>query len=107
MPENDLAAEIASGDMLTTIELARQHNTHPSTIFRWLQRGLPDGRGGRVFLEAVRRGKSWFTSKAAVARFFSRLPQSQATPIVPIRPPAARERETARAKTALDDRYGI
>jgi hypothetical protein len=102
-PIESVPAEIAAGDMLTTSELARRQHTSPSTVFRWLDKGLPDGRGGRVFLEAVRRGKNWLTSSAAVRRFFERLEQS--APLGPaIRTPAKRDRECARAEKRLRDR---
>ncbi len=103
-----VASEIAAGDRLSTVELAHEHDTAPSTIFRWIQRGLPDAQGGRVFLEALRRGKVWLTSRAAVARFFERLPHSQgsSTPPAP-RSPSKRDRDSARAKKVLQEQYGI
>jgi hypothetical protein len=81
----------AAGDVLTTSELARRQNTAPSTVCRWIDKRLPDGRGGRVFLEAVRRGKTWLTSSAAVRRFFERLEHSS--------PPLACEKRNTFAKT--------
>jgi hypothetical protein len=90
------------------LNLARQFNVAPSTALRWILRGLPDGQGGRVRLEAVRRGKPWITSRAALERFFAALPQSTSTPPAPpIRSPARRERESARAAEALNREYGI
>jgi len=73
-------------------------------VFRWINKGLPDGRGGRVFLEAVRRGKNWLTSSAAVRRFLVRLEHS-APPLTPaIRTPAKRDRDCDRAERRLRDR---
>ena len=39
--------------------------------WRWVQKGVraPDGR--QVYLEAVKVGRSWMTSQAAVARFLA------------------------------------
>jgi len=100
-------AEIAGGDAIGLVELSRQQHAAPSTCFRWARKGLPDGHGGRVFLEAVRRGKKWLTSAAAVARFFARLEHTQAAPPPPsFRTPAKRERDSARAEKALTDKYG-
>jgi len=104
----DLAAEIIDGDTITILDIARTMGTAPSTVYRWMLRGLPDGRGGRVKLAAIRRGKVWLTSRAALRRFVGALPTT-ATPTgaPPIRTPAAREREAARAKKTLREKYGI
>jgi hypothetical protein len=103
-----VAVEVLAGDRVSTTELSSEHKTAPSTIFRWIQRGLPDGCGGRIFLEAFRRGKIWLTSRAAVARFFERLPQSQgaSAPTAP-RTPSKRDRDSGRAQKALQEVYGI
>jgi hypothetical protein len=108
MTENNIIAEIAAGRGISLIELARQHSVNPSTAFRWVLRGLPAGDGTRVRLEALRRGKRWLTTAAAVARFFGALPTSTPPPTAPtIRTPVKRERETARAKRILATKYGI
>ena len=104
-----LAAEIAGGDQLTLSEIARQMRLNPSTALRWILRGLPDGRGGRVRLEGIRRGKKWLTSRAALARFLAALPQSTTTEAAPppIRTSSQRSRDAARATAALRDDFGI
>jgi transposase-like protein len=105
-PCNSVASEIVAGDQITLIEIARQFGVAPSTVLRWLLRGLPDGRGGRVRLEAVRRGKPWITSRAAIERFLAALPQAGVTPATaPLRTPARRERESAAAMKALTEKY--
>jgi hypothetical protein len=49
--------------------LARKHH---SVVFRWVVRGIPRAAGGpRIRLEAVRLGRPWWTSRAALARFFA------------------------------------
>ena len=106
-PIESVAAEIAAGDILPTIELARQQRTSPSTVFRWISKGLPDGKGGRVFLEAVRRGKNWLTSSAAVRRFFERLEHSAPAPGPTIRTPSKRDRDCDRAEARLREKHGI
>jgi hypothetical protein len=106
--EIDLAAEIAAGDSLRLIDLARRFNVCVSTCFRWVCKGLPTSDGSRVKLEALKRGKSWISSEAAVARFFGALPQSKATQTTPsIRTPSQRERDSARARQTLNEKYGI
>lgn len=105
---NPVAAEITSGDSITLLDISRQFSTAPSTALRWVLRGLPDGNGGRIRLEAIRRGKPWLTSRAALQRFLSRLPQSApSTSAAPTRTPTQRERDSARAKQQLHDTYGI
>jgi hypothetical protein len=104
----DIIAEIATGRAISLIELARQHGVNPSTAYRWVLHGLPSGDGTRVRLAALRRGKRWLTTTAAVARFFASLPISAPQPTRrPVRTPARRQRETARARNALKERYGI
>lgn len=72
------------------------------------QKGLPSGYGVRVKLEAIKRGKKWLTSRAAVERFFAALPASTPTPTAPpIRTPSKRERGSARAEQTLKNKYGI
>lgn len=103
-----VAAEIANGDQLTLLDVARQFHVAPSTCLRWVLRGLPDGRGGRVRLAAIRRGKPWLSSRAALERFLGALPQSAATSTTPAdRTPSNRERDSARAAKILKAKYGI
>ena len=102
-----VSAEIAAGDAITLPALAQTHHAAPSTCFRWMKKGLPDGRGGRVYLEAIRRGKKWITSSAAVARFFARLEHSSAPTPPPLRTPANREHDSARAEKVLREKYRI
>jgi hypothetical protein len=83
-----LADEIAAGDALKLREIAERFQVDPSVVFRWMQHGLPDGKGKRVRLAAIRRGKCWLTSEAAVKRFFSALPHSHD---LPVNAPAAME----------------
>jgi transposase-like protein len=105
---NSVAAEIVNGDQLTLLSIARQFDVNPSTCLRWILRGLPDGRGGRVRLEAVRRGKPWLSSRGALERFLGALPQSAPTQATPsIRTPSMRERDSAAAEKMLTEKYGM
>src|SRR4051794_13752953 len=69
-----VAEEIANGDEIGTVQLSREKQLEISTVFRWIIKGLPAAGGGRVQLEAIKRGKTWLTSRAALRRFFSALP---------------------------------
>jgi transposase-like protein len=103
-----VAAEIANGDQLTLTDIARQFNVNPSTCLRWILRGLPDGRGGRVRLAAIRRGKPWLSSRASLEKFLAALPQSVPTSDAPnVRTPTQRERDSSHAEEVLRKRYGI
>jgi hypothetical protein len=104
----NIVDEIAAGHAIGPIELAHLHSVDPSTTFRWVIRGLPGRNGARVKLEAVRRGKRWLTTSGAIKRFFASLPISSPQPTTPpVRTPARRQRDTARARKALNERYGI
>ena len=108
VPDIDLPAEIAGGDALRLIDLARRFQVCISTCFRWVVKGLPTGNGDRVCLEAIKRGKSWITSEAAVKRFFGALPISSSPPCAaPIRTPSKRERDNAAAAKMLHEKFGI
>lgn len=103
-----LATEIAAGDAIKLRDLARRFDVDPSVAFRWMQRGLPTGKGDRVRLEALRIGKSWRTSEAAVRRFLTALPQSTTASAAPVlRTPTQRERDSARAVGELRAKYGM
>jgi hypothetical protein len=101
-----LADEIAHGDSLKLIDLARRFNVAVSTCFRWVTKGLPNGDGARVKLEALKRGKCWLTSECAVRRFFTALPQAVPA-VASIRTPSKRARDASRAQQTLKTKYGI
>src|SRR4051794_38559538 len=46
---------------------------NPATLNRWIHRGVQGPSGHRVYLEAVRLGGSWVTSREAIARFTAAL----------------------------------
>jgi hypothetical protein len=71
-----VANEVASGDVVTLLELARRgpltrggKQLHVATITRWVLEGVRAADGRRVRLEAVRLGGRWVTSEAAYRRF--------------------------------------
>jgi hypothetical protein len=55
-----------------------------SAVWRWISKGLPGPDGRRVHLEAIRVGRRWVTSVAAVARLFAKATGGPA----PMRPQA-------------------
>ena len=109
MTLSSVISEIATGDSLRLSDLARRFRVNPSTVFRWAFRGLSDQQGQKVKLEVVHFGKSWRTSDAALRRFLAALPQSGSTSSTEAspRPPAKRQRDSARAKATLHQKYGI
>ena len=46
---------------------------HLSTLLRWIQRGARGPTGERVYLEGVRLGGRWLTSREAIGRFVAAL----------------------------------
>lgn len=103
-----VAAEIADNDELNTTTIAHEKKIAIATVFRWITRGLPAAVGGRVRLEAVRRGRKWLTSRAALRRFFAALPtSSSASEVSTADSLHPRQRAADDAKSQLRDRFGI
>jgi hypothetical protein len=80
--------------------------THISTALRAITKGIKASSGNRVFLEALRIGGRWVTSREAVERFTARLTVAAlreapkaATPA--IRTTRQRQRELARVRREL------
>jgi hypothetical protein len=77
-----------------------------SCLLRWVLRGARGPSGELIRLEAVRLGGRWLTSREVLQRFAEALtPRLADTPPSP-RPPAARQRASARAAEQLE-RVGI
>ncbi|MBX9681319.1 MAG: hypothetical protein K2X38_21390 [Gemmataceae bacterium] len=96
-----LADEIAAGFGISTVQVARNLGVSPPTPFRWILKGLPDGKGGRIRLEAIRRGKKWLTTQLAVSRFFASLPAS--VPVDAAAPAPSPVRTRSESKRRVDD----
>lgn len=77
----------------------RRASTHPTTPLRWHKRGHRRADGTRVFLEAIRFGGKWLTSRAAIIRFISAQQEGGAAPSV--RSPAERQRAADNARRDL------
>ncbi len=83
---------------------------NPSTIFRWITRGVRTPDGEVVRLEAVRLGTSWRTSLEAITRFSAKLTSaslcSGAPPDTLPPTPKQRNRAATRASRRLDSILG-
>jgi hypothetical protein len=94
--QNTLADVMASladvRELVTLPALSRSINVSPSTVFRWAHRGFPDGRGGRMKLPAVRKGRLWLTTLRAYEYFFTHLPTNFHDDAPAPRSPSERER---------------
>jgi hypothetical protein len=109
----DLLAEIQSGGGQSLSAAGRMFPGHrggksvdPSTVFRWVTKGLRTPAGRVVKLDAVRVGGRWLTSNPAIARFVVALtddatPASN-SPIPPTRTPNARHRAARKANSILE-----
>lgn len=107
-PESKIATEIAGGDVLGTAQLARKITSPtspggiaPSTVVRWIRRGLPMPGGKRNRLEAVLRGKTYLTSMAAYRRFLSRMERHHPDSAPEVRTPTQRQRGHEQAMREL------
>jgi hypothetical protein len=104
--------EIQSGGGLSLSAAGRLFPGHrangsvdPSTVFRWITKGMRTAGGQTVKLEAVRVGGRWITSRGAVARFVAALTTAadpvSTTPSPPRRTSAARRRASEKAAATL------
>jgi hypothetical protein len=77
--------------------------THVSTLTRWILRGLPDGKGGRVKLRAVRLPGGWATTQEWIERFLEALTDCRTEPAgAAPRTPNQRRKAAERAGRELD-----
>jgi hypothetical protein len=77
----------------------------PSTVFRWVTKGLRTTAGRVVRLEAARVGGRWLTSNPALARFVAALTKDAVpteSPLTPPCNPSARHRASRNAGAALE-----
>ena len=76
---------------------------HPSTLVRWITRGVKLADGRRVRLEAARVGAKFVTSKEAVLRFVAAQTEAgNPTGADAPRTPAARTRASEKAAAELE-----
>ncbi|HEY1189426.1 MAG TPA: hypothetical protein VGE74_17365 [Gemmata sp.] len=107
-PMAQLAAEIAAGQGLTFAQAAKEEppfrgkRAWPTTFWRRVSQGVRRWDGAVVRLEAMRVGRRWLTSRAALVRFYQRLtPAFADTPALSpaTHPPANRAKQAdARAE---------
>lgn len=86
-PSARVAREVAAGDVLTASQAARRRPAHRgkrgwgSTTWRHIVYGVKRWDGQIIRLEAVRVGRKWVTSEAALIRFWAALtPNFSSTP---------------------------
>lgn len=72
---------------MDTREAATYARKNVRTVVRWIVEGYPVG-GGVVRLEAVRSGRTWLTSREAIARFLTATSPQPEVP-KPVRPKAS------------------
>lgn len=76
--------------------------THPATVGRWALHGVRLGDGRLVRLETIRLAGRLGTSRAAVERFLAAQQGAEPMPAgQPVRTPANRRRESAKAEREL------
>lgn len=103
-----LAADIEANNLISFYELGRRLKRNPCTPFRWATKGFPDGRGGRIRLLAIRKGKQWLTSWNAYLQFMASLPTNGAADDGPaIRTPTQRDRAARDAADELKRKHRI
>lgn len=96
--------DVLSESVLTLAEATRSLPTiggqplHPSTIFRWVTKGVRVAGAQRLKLEAARLGSRIVTSREALARFTASLQTSAVTP-EESSPPPPRERHRPRSRS--------
>lgn len=77
---------------------------NPSTIFRWITRGVRTAGGEVVRLEAVRLGTSWRTSLEAITRFSAKLTCASLASGAPPDPRPPTPKQRSRAATCASGR---
>jgi len=65
---------------------------HPSTITRWITRGVKKADGTIVFLAGLRAGGVWLVAESAMAEFTSALGEQRTGELDGVRSPAERRR---------------
>jgi hypothetical protein len=85
-------------------------HVNPSTLFRWIVKGLRLPGGEVARLEAVKVGVAWRTSLEAIERFSARLTDAAVNPAdtapAPTPAPAARKHAAAKASRQADQIFG-
>ena len=74
---------------------------NPSTLTRWITKGVIGPNGQRVRLSGVRCGGRWLTSLAALERFSAALTPPAPEPLTLVRAPAERTRASRLAEAEL------
>jgi hypothetical protein len=84
-------------------QIATHCQTHFSTVYRWILKGLPGPDGVRVRLEGLRLGGRWVSSWAALQRFSERTtPCLDGEPAQTPRSASKRQRSSEKAQRELE-----
>ena|SRR5580700_7663185 len=108
------ASSLLSETIISLSEAARRLPAYrgsgrasPSTIWRWISKGVKLPNGEKILLEAVRLGGHWLTTVEAMARFAERQtavfqPEPDPTPRTLFRTPLQRLRASEQAARELE-----
>lgn len=66
---SETIVNLSQGSRLIPSLHGKRDCVHPATLTRWINQGRRDGRGVRIFLEAVRISGTFITSQQAIKRF--------------------------------------
>jgi hypothetical protein len=110
MPDHSRILDEHKIDLHETTRLLGTNDrpTHLSTAIRAITRGIRAQTGERVYLEALRIGGRWVTSREAIARFTACLTSAALGEVPgpaapPIRTTRQRRRELERVDRQLDE----
>ena len=102
----DLTQEepISLSEAAALLPRGRNHSKpHVSTILRWIQKGTKAPSGEKAYLDGLRVGSRWTTSREALQRFAERLtPQLDNDGMSSPRTPTERRRAAERAERELE-----
>jgi Helix-turn-helix domain/Protein of unknown function (DUF1580) len=94
--------DLVSEEQLRLEQAARICKVHYTSAYRWVLRGVPGPDGRRIRLEALRVGRKWVTTAAALQRFAeATTPQLDNVSVIPPRTANARRRAAERAGARL------
>ena len=101
---SSVAADIASGDQVSVADISRQFEVNPSPQACDGSCGPPRRSWWTRALQQFAEANAGLVRGAALERFLSALPQSVTTSV---RTPTKRERDSARARETLKNKYAI
>jgi hypothetical protein len=76
-------------------------SVHPATVTRWIIKGVRNGHGQRVFLQAVRSPAGWLVRPEWIDQFLKACTAGRTDSTPPPRTPTQRQRDAERAEEKL------